>query len=405
MPARWTIAAAALLLSSMAHAQEPPPIGAAPTILRAEPYVFDTAEQHGITVSVVAKGFARPFALEVLPGGDMLVAVRGGALLLIRAGTGAPSAAPVEVAGMPQLTPAHSNTGLHDLALDPDFAANGLVYWTWNIPVPNPADAAARPELGRIALMRGKLAGGRMSDVVTLYEARVAGYPGGSRVAVDEDGMIWITTGAPFGEAAQNLATPYGKVLRLNRDGSIPRENPFTSVVGADPAIYSYGHRDQHALALFGGLVYTGEHGPNGGDEVNVILPGGNFGWPINSYGKNYDGTAFPAPAQAEGVEEPLLVWIPSIAISGMLFYNGDAFPAWRGNMFVGSGVRGGIPGTGGLERVVPGENFGGLRRETLLTDLHQRVRDVVQGPDGLIYVLTDGNENAVLRLAPAELP
>jgi len=400
MPARWIIAAAALTLPLAATAQQPP-IGAAPTQLRTEPYVFDTAEQHGVAVTVLAKGFARPFALEILPDGDLLAAVRGGELLLIPAGT----SAPIAVAGMPQLSPAHSNTGLHDLALHPDFAENGLVYWTWNIPVPNPADEAARPEQGRIALMRGRLVGGRMSDVETLFEAETPGYPGGSRVAVAPDGMIWITTGAPFGEQAGDLANPYGKVLRLNADGSIPRDNPFTGVTGAHPAIYSFGHRDQHALALHQGQVFTGEHGPNGGDEINLILPGRNYGWPVNSFGRNYDGTRFPAPAQADGVEEPLLVWLPSIAVSGLMVYTGEAFPEWQGNMFVGSGVRGGVPGTGGLERVVPGENMGGVRRETLLTDLHQRVRDVVQGPDGLIYVLTDGPEHAVLRLAPAPLP
>lgn len=404
MIARSGFAALSLLLTSTALAQQPP-IGPAPTMLQAQPYVFDTAEQHGISVTVLAKGFGRPFGFDFLPRGDLLVAVRGGELLLIRGATGASPAPPVKVEGMPALDPAHSNTGLHDIAVDPDFAANGLVYWTWNIPVPNPADAAARPEQGRIALMRGRLVDGRLSEVTTLYEAPEAGYPGGSRVAIGPDGMIWITTGAPFGEAAQDLASPYGKVLRLNADGSIPAGNPFVGRAGVDPAIFSYGHRDQHALALHDGQVFTGEHGPNGGDEVNLIQPGGDYGWPVHSYGRNYDGTAFPAPAQAAGVVDPLLVWLPSIAISGMLFYTGEAFPAWAGNLFVGSGVRGGIPGTGGLERVVLGENQGGVRRETLLTDLHQRVRDMAQGPDGLIYVLTDGPEHAVLRLAPTHLP
>ena len=403
----WPFAIAAITCLPFPAQAQQPPIGAAPTMLRAEPYVFDTAEQHGISVTVLAKGFARPFAMEFLPGGDLLVAVRGGELLLIRDATGTSPAAPVAVTGMPSLDPAHSNTGLHDLAAHPDFAANGLVYWTWNIPLPNPENAAERPEQGRIALMRGHLADGRTSEVVTLYEAEEIGYPGGSRAAVGPDGMLWITTGAPFGDSAQDMASPYGKVLRLNADGSIPQDNPFVSVSSANPAIFSYGHRDQHALAVRPetGEVFSGEHGPNGGDEVNLILPGRNYGWPVNSYGRNYDGTTFPAPAQADGVQDPVLVWLPSIAVSGMLFYTGDAFPAWQGNLFVGSGLRGGIPGTGGVERVVMGDNEGGVRRETLLTDLHQRVRDTAQGPDGLIYVLTDGPEHAVLRLAPANQP
>jgi len=407
MRAPWFVVTAAITALPLAAHSQQPPIGAAPTVLQAEPYVFDTAEQHGISVTVLAKGLERPFAMEVLRNGDLLVSVRGGALVLIRGATGPAPAAPIEVAGMPTLTPSHSNTGLHDITVHPDFAANGLVYWTWNIPIPNPAGAAERPEQGRIAVMRGRLSNGRMSEVVTLYEAQEVGYPGGSRVAIGADGMIWITTGAPFGDDAQNLASPYGKVLRLNADGSIPEDNPFVGRAGANPAIYSYGHRDQHALAIHPetGAVFSGEHGPNGGDEVNLIQPGGNYGWPVHSYGRNYDGTAFPNPAQASGVVDPVLVWLPSIAVSGLMFYAGDAFPAWQDNLFIGSGVRGGIPGTGGLERVVLGENEGGVRRETLLTELHQRVRDIAQGPDGLIYVLTDGPEHAVLRLAPARLP
>jgi glucose/arabinose dehydrogenase len=392
------------MLAAGAAAQEPPPVGIAPVALAAAPYAFDTAEQHGVSVTVLAKGFGRPFALEVLPGGDLLVAVRGGALLLIRTAGGT---APVAVAGMPRLDPAFANTGLHDLALHPDFAANGLVYWTWNIPVPNPAGADQRPEQGRLAVMRGRLADGRMTEVETIFETETPGYPGGSRLAFGLDGKLWVTTGAPFGEAAQDLASPYGKVLRLEADGTIPPDNPFIGRAGVDPAIYSYGHRDQHALAVHPetGAVFSGEHGPNGGDEVNLIEAGGNYGWPTHSFGRNYDGTALPGRAQGDGVVDPLLVWLPSIAVSGLLFYTGEAFPAWQGNLFVGSGRRGGIDGTGGLERVVLGDNLGELRRETLLTPLHQRVRDIAQGPDGLLYVLTDGPEHAVLRLAPAPLP
>ena len=396
-----TLAFLALLASAPLAAQQPPPAAIPSPPLADTPYVFETAEVHPVKVSLVAKGFARPFAFDFLPNGDMLVAERGGALRLIRAAT-TPEAMldPQAIEGVPLPGTTQGSFGLHDIALHPDFAQNGLVYWTWNVPVPR-ADGEP-PNQGRFSIMRGRLVGGALSEVATIFAVAEPGYAGGTRIAFDSAGHLYATTSAPFGPEGQDLASPYGKVLRLNADGSIPADNPFVDQPGAHPAIYSLGHRDQHALLVLAtGEVFSAEHGPSGGDELNRIEPSANYGWPLVTLGRNYDGSTIAARRQAEGMVDPLVAWLPSIAPSGLLRYTGHAFPAWQGNLFIGSGRRGGVNGTGGLERIVFGADWGELRRETLLTDLRQRVRDVAQGPDGLIYVLTDGPEMAVLRIAP----
>jgi aldose sugar dehydrogenase len=405
--ARQGILGAALLLLPAAALAQPAEIGIAPVELTEPSYVFDTAEQHGIKASVLAKGFPRPFAIEFLPGGDLLIVERGRGLLMLRGATGAsPRLDAQPVAGMPKPDEAVFSLGVQDIALHPDFAANHWVYFTYNEPAPMAEDANPQQRQAFFKLMRAKLADGRLSEVETLFAAETASYAGGSRVAVARDGKVWVATGAPFGDGAQDMAAPYGKVLRFEADGSIPADNPFAGRQGAHQAIYSLGHRDQHGLVIHSesGEVFSAEHGPNGGDEANRIKPGANYGWPSFSYGRNYDGSDLTALPTGPGMEKPLLVWSPSIAPSGMLFYTGEAFPAWKGNLFIGSARWGEIGHTGSLQRVVFGPDFGELRRESLLGPLHQRVRDVAQGPDGNIYVLTDGPENAVLRIEPASL-
>ena len=393
-----------LLAAAGAQAQQPPQPGIAPVTLGAEPYVFDTAEQHGIRVTVLAKGLARPFAIEFLPSGDLLIVERGAGLRVLRQATGQAHLDAAPVAGMPGPAEQVFSLGVQDIALHPDFADNSLIYFTWNEPAPMPEDANPQQRQAFFKLMRARLANGRISDVETLFAAEQASYAGGSRVAVAPDGKVWVTTGAPFGEGAQDLSTPYGKVLRFNEDGSIPSDNPFVGQAGAHPAIYSYGHRDQHGLLIHPatGQVFTAEHGMNGGDEVNLIRPGANYGWPTYTYSRNYDGTRGSEMPIAAGIEQPLVLWWPSIGPSGLMVYTGDKFPAWKDDLFVGSARWGEINQTGSLQRVVFGENYGELRRESLLGQLHQRVRDMAQGPDDNIYVLTDGPENAVLRIEPA---
>jgi glucose/arabinose dehydrogenase len=402
------LAALACVASVGAHAQQQPPQpGIAPPALAGEPYLFDTAEQHGIRVTVLAKGFARPFAIEFLPGGDLLIVERGAGLRLLRQATGVARLDDALVEGMPRPTEQVFSLGVQDIALHPDFATNGQFYFTWNEPAPMPEGANPQQRQAWFQLKRARFAGGRVSQVETLFAAEQASYAGGSRVAVGPDGKVWLTPGAPFGAGAQDLATPYGKVLRLNPDGSIPADNPFVGRAGVHPAIYSYGHRDQHGLLVDHqtGAVFNAEHGMNGGDEVNLIRAGANYGWPTHTFSRNYDGTRGSELPAAAGIEQPLVLWWPSIAPSGVMIYRGDRFPAWRGNLFVGSARWGEINHTGSLQRVVFGDDLGELRREALLAPLHKRVRDVAEGPDGLIYVLTDGDENAVLRIEPAELP
>jgi glucose/arabinose dehydrogenase len=414
--ARWISPAIVglLLASAPAVAQNAPQYGIAPAPLSSTPYLFDTAEQHGIKVSLLTKALARPFALQFLPDGDLLVAERGGNLRIIRKATkDAATLAPEPISGMPRTNPAGANLGLYDLALHPDFARNNWLYFTFLDPVPNAAGVDGPPRNARLKLMRATLKNGQLSNIVTLFDAPPAP-PTGSRIEFGKDGTLWMSTSGPYGLASQDLTSPYGKILRFNADGTTPQDNPFVGkdVDGpkgkqkAHPAIYSYGHRDQHGLTVHPvtGQVFSAEHGPNGGDEVNLIKPGANYGWPDYSHGRNYDGKELTALPLASGIEKPLVVWLPSIAPSGLLFYQGDGFPAWKGNLFIGSARRGEINGTGGLERVVLNAELGELRRETLLTQLGKRVRDVAQGPDGNIYVLTDGDEHAVLRIEPTPI-
>lgn len=394
-------AVAALPLSL--QAQRPPQIGIAPVTLDGS-YTFDTAEQHGIRVSVVAHGLPHPFSLAFLPNGDALVTERGGRLRLVRGATGSnPVLEPQPVAGIPE-QPAFRTGGLHEIALHPQFAANGLVYFTFN----KAGEAAAGGPPGQrqsaVALFRARYDGKSLSDVREIFTGEWQNGASGSRLAFGPDGAIYMTTGAPFDMKAQSADNVYGKVLRLNADGGVPKDNPFANRSGARGEVFSLGHRDQLGLTVHAqtGQVLSAEHGPNGGDEVNVIMPGRNYGWPTVTFGRDYEGPRLTESPVAPGIEQPLLLWIPSIAPTGMTFYTGDRLPAWKGNLFVGSARRGEIPQTGGLERIVVNEKLEELRRERLLTELHQRIRDVRQGPDGLLYVITDEDDGAVLRIEPS---
>jgi glucose/arabinose dehydrogenase len=251
--------------------------------------------------------------------------------------------------------------------------------------------------------MRGKFTGTELTKVEELFVGE-SGSTSGSRIAFGKDGTVYMTTGAPFGDQGQRFDSVYGKVLRLGDNGKVPADNPFTGRSDARPEVFSMGHRDQLGLTVHpvSGAVLNAEHGPNGGDEVNLILPGKNYGWPKVTFGRSYEGPRLVDSPIAEGIEQPLIVWLPSIGPTGLAFYTGDRLPAWKGNLFVGSSRRGEVPRTGGLERVVVNDKLEELRRETLLTELHQRIRDVRQGLDGLIYVLTDEDDGALLRIEPA---
>ena len=330
---RSFVCLAALLAASVAviAQQGQPQIGIAPVTLTPGPYSFDTAEQHKVKVTIVARGLAHPFSLAFLPNGDALVTERGVRLRVIRGATGQGKVEPDPVAGIPQ-TPAFRTGGLHEVAVHPRFATNGLIYFTYNkageVSATNPQQRQSA-----ITLARGKFDGKALTNVQELFVGDWNNGASGSRMAFGPDGMIYITTGAPFGDQAQNTNTVYGKVLRLRDDGTVPPDNPFVGKQGYRPEVFSMGHRDQLGLTVHPatGAVLTAEHGPNGGDEVNVILPGRNYGWPKWSFGRTYEGPRWSETPLAPGIEQPLILWIPSIAPTGMTFYTGDRFPDLEG--------------------------------------------------------------------------
>ena len=371
-------------------AQERP----SPYPLPAESLTLDTFNA-SIEVSVVASGIPRPFALLVLPDGDMLITDRyTPALRVVRDG----ELDPVPLAGLPDIrTGFHS--GLLDIEAHPEFEQNGLLYFTYHKALETEREYA-------IALGRARYDGGvELSDVAELFVGTPMTISGGSRLTFAPDGKIFITVGGAMDRLplAQDLKRLEGKVLRLNQDGSIPADNPFVGRTDVRPEIYSYGHRDQYGLTIHPetGQLFHAELGPLGGDSLNIIKPGANYGWPLYGYGSYNDGEPMAHPNR-EGIEPSHLIWQPGIVPSGLLFYTGNAFPQWQGNLFVGSIQRGRLPGTGGLERVVFNEKMWELQRETLVTELHQRIRDVAQGSDGFIYLLTEEEDGAVLRIEPA---
>jgi aldose sugar dehydrogenase len=387
----------------------------APLSLTQPSYSFDTAEQHRLRAVVVARGLNHPFALAMLPDGDALVSERGGKLRLVRNAAGAPGKSTLleaeEVKGVPAIATPLRNAGLHDLALHPQFSQNRLVYFTFNrpeearpaagaAPTAVAAGGATRPQ-SKLVVMRARFDGKALVEVQEIFVGKAA-TTSGSRIAFDGNGLLYIVIGAAFGDEAQKLDNTVGKVLRIRDDGSIPADNPFVGKADVSPAVFTLGHRDPLGLTVHpSGTVLAVEHGPNGGDELNAIQAGKNYGWPKATFGRDYNGSVLTESPVAADVTAPLVVWLPSIGPTGLAVYTGDRFPEWKGNVFVGSVRRGEIPGTGGLERVVFNDKLQEIRRETLLTELHQRVRDVRQGRDGLLYIITDEADGALLRLEP----
>ncbi|HEX6996126.1 MAG TPA: PQQ-dependent sugar dehydrogenase [Gammaproteobacteria bacterium] len=363
------------------------PLPPLPTVVRSSDY--------SILVVEVARGLANPWSLAFLPDGDILITERAGRLRIVRDD----ALDPEPIANVP---PVHVTVlgGLLDVLLHPDFAENRILYLSY---------AKARDDgLATTAVARARFDGESLSDVEEIFVAENWSRSGtnfGGRMVFGPDGQLYLTVGErQEQERAQDGSVHGGKVLRLNEDGSVPEDNPFVGRDGWLPEIYSYGHRSPQGLAVHPetGALWENEHGPLGGDEINVILPGRNYGWPLVTYGKDYDGTTISDETSREGLEPPLLYWVPSIAISGLSFYTGDRFPAWRGNAFVGAMMQGRMRWTGHIQRITFNELGHPIEREPILTELRQRIRDVRPGPDGLLYVLTDENPGALLRLEPA---
>ena len=345
--------------------------------LPTEPVYYDTAEGQDIRVVVVARDLVQPWSIAFLPGGDLLVTERPGRLRLIRDDT----LVAEPVAGVPEVVAGGLSAGLFDVVLHPDFASNRYVYFAYTKPLPD--------EGTRLAIARGRWDG---SQLVGTEDVIVPG-GGAARLAFGPDGMLYISAG--------------GEVLRVTPDGEVPPDNPFLGVDGMRPEAFTTGHRSTIGLAVHPttGEIWQNENGPNGGDEINVLKPGGNYGWPMVSLGRDYQGNWHSERFQQAGFEDPIVYWMPSIAVSGMTFYTGDALPGWKGDVFVGGLRTGEIPGTGHVERILFNQDMQELRRESLLVDLRQRIRDIRMGPDELLYVLTGEDEGAVLRIEPANLP
>ena len=358
------------------------------------PWVFDTAEQHKIEVSVVARGLTHPWAIAFLPDGSMLLTERDGRLRLVKND----KLVKRPISGVPEVR-TDGNGGLMDVAIHPNFSENGLVYLTYTKPVERGWGA---PALAMGKLVDGELQNTRDLLVTEAYEGN-SGLNG--RVAFGQDGKVYMSTGGRIGEVAQDPMSLRGKVLRLEDNGSVPLDNPFRNRLDYKSEIYTLGHRNTLALIQhpITGEVWQHENGPNGGDEINILLPGRNYGWPEVSFGRFYSGGRVNEHPTREGLESPLLVWLPAIAASGMAVYTGDKFPEWKGNVFIGSLRMGGIPGTGHLQRIVFNEKTEEIRRELMLTELRRRIREVREGPDGLLYLLTDEEDDgALLRIEPA---
>lgn len=346
------------------------------------------SRHHAYRVEVLFERLEHPWALAFLPDGRLLVTERPGQLNLLdpRDGSRRP------VAGVPEVA-AVGQGGLLDVALHPDFRNNGWVYLSY----------AARRDRGLATQVgRGRLAGERLEDFQVLFRAEPAisrGQHFGSRMVFDRHGLLYVTVG-DHGErdSAQDRATHMGTVIRLTDDGRVPPDNPFVGTPGARPEIYSYGHRNAQGLTLHPrtGALWLHEHGPRGGDEINLPRAGRNYGWPKTTFGREYYGpTIGPEPPQP-GFESPIHHWTPSIAPSGMAFYDGERFPRWRGDLFVGALVQ------RSLQRLrLDGDKV--VEQEPLLTDRRWRIRDVRSGPDGYLYVLTDERNGRLARLVPAD--
>ena len=353
---------------------------------------------HDYRVVPVATGLQNPWGIAFLPGGDILVTEKAGRLRIVREGRLLPDAVP----GVPEVL-AQGQGGLMDVQPHPDFATNRLIYITYS-------KAYTDLEGARTVLIRGTFQNDALTNIDELFSAQAVGRGHyGSRIAFDGNGYVFITAGdrqAPsrgdlYAHPSQDLSNHHGVVVRLHDDGRVPADNPFIGTAGALGEIWSYGHRNPQGLAFhpMTGDLWANEHGPQGGDELNVVLPGRNYGWPVIGYGVNYgSGTTIHEGTLKEGMESPKHFWVPSIATSGLMIYTGDQFPAWRGNIFVG-----GLGGEQLARLTIDGQTV--LNEETLFQRMG-RVRDVRQGPDGYVYLAIDdrrGGATGIVRLEPAE--
>ncbi|MFQ5625549.1 MAG: PQQ-dependent sugar dehydrogenase [Methyloligellaceae bacterium] len=345
-----------------------------------------SAGERAYRVVTIADGLVHPWGMAFLPDGRMLVTERPGRLRIVTAHGHVSK----PVTGLPKIA-AIGQGGLLDVALHPDFKANRLVYFSFAEPGPGGQGTA---------VARARLEGNALKDATTIFRQKPklsGGFHFGSRLVFARDGTLYISMGDRGRmKRAQDRRNHQGTIARVNADGSIPKDNPFVNNPDALPEIYTYGNRNVQGMALnpWTGIVWAQEHGPKGGDEVNILKPGANYGWPVITYGIDYDGSIISDLTHKQGMEQPVLHWTPSIAPSGMAFYDGDKFPQWKGDLFVGALK------DRHLRRIdLDGETVKG--QEMLLNELRERIRDVRSGPDGYLYVLTDAPDGRLIRIEP----
>jgi aldose sugar dehydrogenase len=343
----------------------------------------------GFKVTEIAKGLDHPWSMAFLPDGSMLVTERVGRLRLIKGGSLLAQA----IFGVPSVHTG-SQAGLFDIVLHPNFAQNNIVYLTY---------AAGTKAANGTRVARARFDGGSLQDLKVIFAAMpLKGTDNhyGGRMAFLPDGTFLLSIGEGFEyrEKAQDLSSDLGKIVRLNEDGSVPRDNPFVAQASVRPEIYTWGHRNPQGLIFDAqsGRIYETEHGPRGGDELNIIVAHKNYGWPVITYGMDYSGAYVSPYTQRAGLEQPVIYWTPSIAPSGLAMYRGDKFPAWKGDLFAGALA------FKHLRRIHLDEQGNVVDQEQLLNDLHWRIRDVRAAPDGFLYVCTDDTDGRVLRLEPA---
>ncbi len=347
-----------------------------------------TAESAGYTLDVLAEPLEHPWSIAFMPDGGILITERPGRLRVVTH-EGLRSA-PVD--GLPEVF-VSGQAGLFDVLLAKDFADSGVLFVSY---------AHGSMDANHTRVARARFDGHQLLDVTPIFTTQPAKSGDahfGGRMAWMPDGTLLLGTGDGFffREESQNLDSHLGKILRIREDGSVPEDNPFVGTANVKPEIYSYGHRHVQAIVIDRDVIYAHEHGPRGGDEINVILPGRNYGWPIISYGKDYSRALITPFTAQEGMEQPLLYWTPSIAPSGMTLYDGQLFPQWRRSLFVAALAEESARRVPLLDGGAPGE------QDTLFKELGQRIRDIRSGPDDALYLITDAPEGQLIRVGPPQ--
>lgn len=374
---------------------EQPSVPPSPT----EPFLISTFEIDQVRVVPIATGLANPWGMAFRDNGDILITERyTGKLRVVRDGKLLDS----DISGVPEVYSEVFRAGLMAVAIHPED--DQIIYLTRTKAIMHEGEPNQA-----VSLVRARLVEDRLTDVQEIFVAKgVDSAIAASALLFTADGKLMMSVGGAYvfantGELAQDPAVHYGKLLRLNDDGSAPSDNPFVDGGEFLPEVYSVGHRNQLGLAIHPqtGELWASENGPQGGDEANIVQAGKNYGWPYASYSRQYRGDWVSQTPWLAEYESPAVVWWPSIAPAALIFYSGEQFPEWQGNLFVGSMMEGRIPGTGHLERIVFNSRGQEIRREGLLKELKHRVRDVQQGPDGYLYILTDEEDGALLRLEP----